>query len=103
MSTTKTNTNVEKATQEVQLVEGLFTPSEAKDIVNKIIEDQANFYKLQHLSHWIGNNHTAYIDTVNSSKKLDDCKCESTELIEEANAKGCKVRLSAEFNISIED
>lgn len=89
--------------KKMQFVDGEFTPGEAKDIVNKIIEDQTNFYKLQHLSHWIGNNHSAYVDTVQNSRKLEDCKCELAELIEEANARGCKVRLSAEFNISIED
>ena len=67
--------------KKMQFVDGEFTPTEAKDIINKIIEDQSNFYKLQHLSHWIGNNQDAYMDSVNNSKKLEDCKCELNEMI----------------------
>ena len=50
MSNAKIQGNVETAKQEVQLVEGLFTPSEANHIVNVLIEQKVNFHKLQRIS-----------------------------------------------------
>jgi len=55
MSNTKTQTNVKEAKQSVQLVEGLFTPSEASHIVNVLIEQKVNFHKLQKLRMCEGN------------------------------------------------
>ena len=50
MSNPKAPNNVERTTQEVQLVKGLFTPSEANHIINVLIEQKVNFHKLQRLS-----------------------------------------------------
>ena len=54
----KTQT-LEKATtlkQEIQLVKGLFTPSEASDVVLSLIDQKINFHKIQRLQIWEGNH-----------------------------------------------
>lgn len=35
--------------QKVQLVDGNFTPSEASDIINSLIDEKINFHKLQRI------------------------------------------------------
>ena len=89
--------------KKMQFVDGEFSPSEAKDIVCKIIDDQSNFFKLQHLSHWIGDCNTEYNSFIDNSKRLNDQKCELTDIINEAKARGCKVRLQGEFKVIIDE
>ncbi|MEN8798595.1 MAG: hypothetical protein ABF293_05065 [Flavobacteriaceae bacterium] len=41
--------------QKIRLVDGEFTPSEACDIINALLEQKINFHKLQRLAMWEGN------------------------------------------------
>jgi hypothetical protein len=54
MEKQKTTTAINKD-QEIRLVDGEFTPSEACDIVNSLLEQKINFHKLQRLAMWEGN------------------------------------------------
>jgi len=53
---TKELTQIEKATQKIQLVDGEFTPSEASDIIMNLIDVKINFHKIQRLQIWEGNH-----------------------------------------------
>jgi len=94
------STQVQK---QVQFVEGEFSPSEVKDIIGKVIDDQSNFYKLQHLSQWMKDNNCDCETIENQKKELHNQKCELTEIMKEARDKGCKVKLVGEFRLTIEE
>lgn len=54
MKATKTKTE-KKTDQMIRLVDGEFTPAEACDIVNSLLDEKINFHKLQRLTIWEGN------------------------------------------------
>lgn len=49
-------TQIEKATQKIQLVKGDFTPNEASDVIMSLINEKISFHKLQRLQIWEGNH-----------------------------------------------
>lgn len=54
MKAAKTPTE-HKKDQQIRLVDGEFTPAEAGDIVNSLLDQKINFHKLQRLTIWEGN------------------------------------------------
>ncbi|MDY2586542.1 hypothetical protein [Winogradskyella aquimaris] len=100
MSNTKTEKSVEKATQEVQLVEGMFTPSEANHIINVLIEQKINFHKLQKLSMCEGCE-TA--DTTYENNRIEELLNEkqiAKDYISIARKEGYNVVINGTLNIS---
>lgn len=53
---TKTLNAPKKIKQEVQLVKGEFTPSEAAHVIMSLIDEKINFHKLQRLQKWEGDH-----------------------------------------------
>ncbi|WP_369998252.1 hypothetical protein [Winogradskyella sp.] len=98
MSTTKTN--VKKATQKVQLVEGLFTPSEANHIVNVLIEQKVNFHKLQRLSIREGCEDADTTYENNRISELQNEKQIAKDHIAIARKEGYNVVINGTLNIS---
>ena len=47
---------IEKAIQKIELVKGEFTPSEASDIIMRLIDVKINFHKIQRLQIWEGDH-----------------------------------------------
>lgn len=40
----------------IQLVDGTFTPTEASDVINALIDEKINFHKIQRLKIYEGNH-----------------------------------------------
>ena len=55
--------------QKVQLIEGQFTPSEAKDLISSLISEKINFHKIQRLGQVI---HDENCDTKYSEERIMD-------------------------------
>lgn len=100
MSNTKIQTNVEKATQDVQLVEGLFTPSEANHIVNVLIEQKVNFHKLQKLRMCEGQEDSDTTYENNRIQELLNEKQIAKDYISIARKEGYNVVINGTLNIS---
>lgn len=47
---------IEKAIQKIELVKGEFTPSEASDVIMRLIDVKINFHKIQRLQIWEGDH-----------------------------------------------
>ncbi len=87
----------------VQLVDGIFTPTEASDVISSLIREKINFHKLNRLSMRGGN--------VNSDSGYDDSRV--TELIEkrkefkaiciEAKLTGKKIKINGVLEIEVID
>ncbi|SHI42544.1 hypothetical protein [Aquimarina spongiae] len=87
----------------VQLVDGVFTPSEAADVINSLIREKINFHKLHRLSLCEGN--------INSDTQYDDSRVQ--ELLQEkedfktihkeALIAGKRVKISGVLEIEVID
>ncbi|WP_439151154.1 hypothetical protein [Winogradskyella sp.] len=100
MSNTKTKTDVKEAKQAVQLVEGLFKPSEASHIVNVLLEQKINFHKVQKLRLCEGNENS---DTTYENSRIEELLKEkqiAKDYISIARKEGYNVVINGTLDIS---
>jgi|GEM_PF-3085162 len=88
--------------QEVQFVDENLSPSEARDVVNKVINDQIKFYKLKNLSNWIKDDHCDQDCMLNKVEELKQTRQGFLTLINEAKSKGQGVKLSGNFHLALD-
>lgn len=89
--------------QKVQLVDGVFTPSEAKDIVNALIKEKINFHKIHRLSMCEGNmNSDTSFDDGRVSQLLGE-KEAFKAIYDEARLNGKKLRISGILDVELID
>jgi hypothetical protein len=84
----------------IQLVDGLFNPSEANDLVNTLIGDKINFHKLQILSQRVNCDEA---DTEYHDQRILELEAEKDTLrdwIIEARSKGYQVRIDGTLEVS---
>lgn len=95
---TKLNKNAEVA-QKIQLVDGTFTPSEALDVINGLLDEKINFHKLQRLalSERNINNDTTYPD--GRVAELQQEKKSAREIISEARTGGYQIKINGILEI----
>lgn len=94
---------VTESMQKVQFINETFSPSEAKDVILKVIDDQINYYKLQDLSCWMKNNPSQQEVACDRIAQMKQKKEQLSEIIKEAEAVGQKVKLSCDFDILLTD
>ena len=64
--------------KKVQLVKGVFTPSETADLVNNLIDEKINFHKIQRLQRWEGNHN---YDTGDLNSRITELEQEREKTI----------------------
>lgn len=87
----------------INLVDGTFTPSEAHDVIQALIDQKINFHKFQRLSWCEGNINadTQYPD--GRISELMEEKKKAKELISQFRKEGKKLRIDGILKISIEE
>ena len=92
-----------KTKQNIQLVEGSFTPSEALDVIVSLLDQKINFHKLQRLSLSEGycDADTLYPD--GRIKELQDEKNVARDFISKMRKEGRNLKINGVLEISIED
>ncbi|AKA34744.1 hypothetical protein [Flagellimonas lutaonensis] len=87
----------------INLVDGTFTPSEAHDVIQALIDQKINFHKFQRLSWCEGdiNADTQYPD--GRIAELIEEKKKAKELIAELRKEGKKLRIDGILKISVEE
>lgn len=88
-----------KITKKVDLIDGMFTPSEAFDIVCGMIDEKINFHKLQRLSLCEKNHHANTDFTNNRIAELEKNKADAREYIREMLASGKLLHIEGEIRI----
>jgi len=78
----------DKIKQNIQLVKGEFTPSEASDIIMSLIDEKINFHQKQRLQKWEQNHKTNSEELDDRIKQLEKEKQTTKAFI--ANAKNLK-------------
>jgi hypothetical protein len=89
--------------QQVQLIDGEFTASEASDVLNALLREKINFHKLNRLSLWEGDldSDTSFDDS--RLAKLQSAQKEVQELCKEVRLAGRKMRINGVLEIQIID
>lgn len=79
-----------------------FSPREAKELILRLIHDQTNFYKLKNLSRDLQGK-TQSDEIWSRVGELNQMKEEVQEMIELARKTGCKLKVSSQIHIELDD
>lgn len=90
-------------TQKIQLVDGLFTVSEASDVVLALLNEKINFHKLQRLSLCEGHQHANTKFPDERITELEHEKSVAKEFFAQARAKGNTIKIDGILKISINE
>ena len=96
-----TQTNTDKKT--ISLIEGKFTPSQASDILNAMLDKKINYHKLQVMSITEGDHGN---QCVHDNTRLDELmreKARLKEIIKDARQNNKRFSISSIINIDIID
>lgn len=93
------------ATQEIERIEianGGYAPSQAADVLNALIQQKINFYKVVRLSERIGNEDadTSWIDE--KIENLTAQKENAKQVIKEARMLGRKIHLEGSIKLRLD-
>ncbi|AQS92842.1 hypothetical protein BXQ17_01620 [Polaribacter sp. BM10] len=96
------NTNTSQE-QQLKLIEGNFTKSEALKIINNVVNVKINFHKLQRLSKIEGNvNDKCTYDNSRISELIDD-QADMKSFLRSLEANGKNIKISSTINITVEE
>jgi len=89
--------------QKVQLVKGEFTPSEASDIFNALIDEKINFHKLKRLQLWEGDHRceTGLLDS--RIKELQQERQLAKKFLADTIAQGRNIRINGILEFTLAD
>ena len=85
----------------VNLIEGQFSPSQAADILNAMLDKKINYHKLQRMSITEGNNSDRCI---HDSGRIDELLLEKAKLkqiLQEARTQGKTLKINSLINIEV--
>jgi hypothetical protein len=94
-------TQTEKTTQNIELVKGEFTPSEASHIIMSLIDEKINFHKIQRLQIWEGNHQCVTRDIDSRINELEEEKKIARNFINSTRGLGQNLRINGTLEISI--
>lgn len=87
--------------QQLKLIDGKFSKSEALSIVNNVVDVKINFHKLQRLSKTEGNIHDKCLyDNTRITELIND-KAAIKEFLLSLDA-SCKINIASTIHISVE-
>lgn len=92
-----------EVTQKINIVDGCFTPSEANDVVEAMIEGKINFHKVRRLQQWLGD---CNCETQDAKRRIEELTLEMEKakaFFAEAKRAGRKVVIKGKLDFSFED
>ncbi|KZS39190.1 MULTISPECIES: hypothetical protein [Aquimarina] len=103
METLETAPVMLKTSQDINLIDGVFTATEAADIINSVLKVKINFHKLQRLSRTEGD----FTDSCEyDNGRIDELISEqeiAKEFFGQARLEGKKLKMKSTIEIFIED
>ncbi|MFD2100509.1 hypothetical protein [Flagellimonas iocasae] len=89
--------------RKIQLVDGIFTPTEASDVITALINEKINFHKIQRLKIWEGN-HLSETNLLDGRiGELEQEKLIARNIIDQARAKGKNIVIDGVLEIKYVD
>lgn len=92
-----------KTAQKINLIDGIFTTSEAAHIINEVLDVKINFHKLQRLTRTEGNQNDA---CKYDSGRIDELMAEqiiAKNFFSQARLEGKKLKMKSVIQITLED
>lgn len=89
--------------QKVQLVKGEFTPSEALDIINALIDEKINFHKLKRLQLWEGDHRCDTGQLDGRIQELQEERKLAKNFLANSIAQGRKIRINGIVEFTLAD
>ena len=88
--------------QQLKLIDGKFSRSEALSIINDVVDVKINFHKLQRLAITEGNmNDTCSFDNSRITELIDG-KADIKSFLLSLKPNGCNIKISSTINITVE-
>ncbi|HMP29918.1 MAG TPA: hypothetical protein PKD85_09970 [Saprospiraceae bacterium] len=85
----------------VKLLDGEFTPAQALDILNGLINQKINYHKIEKLQHWEQNHNINEKPYVNRIQELESDKKAINNFISEVMYEGKKLSINGVLTIKI--
>ena len=92
-----------KKAQKINLIDGIFTASEASDIINSVLKVKINFHKLHRLSITEGNEKDECAYDSSRITELMNEQIIAKEFFSQARLEGKKLKMSGIIQIEIEE
>ncbi|MFT5254162.1 MAG: hypothetical protein ACI87N_003229 [Flavobacteriales bacterium] len=92
-----------KTTQKINLIDGVFTASEASDIINSVLKVKINFHKLKRLSITEGNDKEECAFDNGKIAELMNEQQIVKEFFSQARLNGKKLKMHSVIQIEIEN
>ena len=87
----------------LQLLDGVYTPSEASSVINSMIMEKVNFHKIHALSLWEGDHE---VDASNDYKNVEELLKEKENfkiLCQTARIEGKRLKVSCALDFELVD
>jgi len=89
--------------QDIDLIQGQFTASEARDLISALINEKINFHKVQRLGQFIHDDNSDDQESRERILQLEKEKETMKEFIAGARTSGRKIKITGNIQISYED
>jgi hypothetical protein len=89
--------------KKVKLVDGTFTPAEASDILNNLINQKINYHKIEKLQQWEQNHNINEKPYINRLQELEADKKAINSFITEMMQEGKRLSISGVLTIKTID
>ncbi|MEQ9404571.1 MAG: hypothetical protein RIM99_13340 [Cyclobacteriaceae bacterium] len=96
------NVTIEKQVKEFKLIEGSFSPDDAKEILMHMFKEKINFHKIRDFSHqerFGEHNHSS----LKRIEELTESKAEILELLQEAQLLNKTLKIKSNISIVAAD
>lgn len=87
--------------QKVHLVNGVFTPAEAADIIGSLIDEKINFHKIQRLQRWEGDHKCDTGDLNDRITELEHDRAQALEFIAQVRKEGQTLRINGILEMTV--
>ncbi|RMB63286.1 hypothetical protein EAX61_02530 [Dokdonia sinensis] len=101
MNTQLTTETAQITDQKINLIDGLFTATEAGDVLHAMLDKKINFHKLQRLTRTEGNMDDACEYDNGRILELIDEKGKLKDFLSSIRAEGCKLEINSTININV--
>ena len=103
MNTLVSSPEVAKDKQQINLIDGCFTASEAQDILTPMIAKKINFHQVKRMSLYENNHSDACASDRDRIVELEAAKIKAEDIFLQAKIEGKKVRMLSVIQITLED
>lgn len=93
--------NTQQETQQIELIKGEFTNTEASRVILNLIDEKINFNKIRNLQIWESNHQTDTTEIKNRIKELEQQKELAEKFFKSLEGSESRLKLESTINITM--